>query len=101
MVLYLRPPFKSSCIQDDTLLVMREHVASGETLQKAVIIAAIPLADFAVHLHITSTCKTLPSPKLTQLHADFHCLGADVLRNVTKPYNEHNMVMHYGKATCY
>ena len=50
-VLHLRAALKALCIQDDALLVMREHVACCEALDKAVIIAAIALADLAVHLH--------------------------------------------------
>ena len=46
-------PLKSSCIQDDSLLVVREHVASFEALHKAVIVAAVSLADLAMHLQST------------------------------------------------
>ena len=53
VVVYLRSSFKPNCIQDDTLLVVREHVASLKPLLEAVTVAAIPLADLAVHLHTT------------------------------------------------
>ena len=49
--IYLRPALQASSVQDDTLLVVREHVAGGEALQEAVIVAAVPLADLAVDLH--------------------------------------------------
>ena len=41
------------CVQDDALLVVCEHVAGGEALQEAVVIAAVALTDLAVHLHKT------------------------------------------------
>lgn len=41
---------KASCIQNNSLLVVREHIASFEALHKAVIMAAISLADLAMHL---------------------------------------------------
>ncbi len=53
LLVHLRSSLQTPGIQDDTLLVMREHVACGEALQEAVVIAAIPLADLAVHLQET------------------------------------------------
>ncbi len=47
---HLRSPLQTLGIQDDTLLVVGKHVAHCEALQKAVIIAAVPLADLAMHL---------------------------------------------------
>ena len=47
---HLGSPLHARRIQDDTHLVVSEHVADGETLQEAVIVAAVPLADLAVHL---------------------------------------------------
>ena len=72
-VLHFGPALKALCIQDDALLVVCEHVAGGEALQEAVIIAAIALADLAVHLH---HCALLELPVcgwsvFTQLGASF------------------------------
>ncbi len=64
LVLHLGSSLQTPGIQDDTLLVMREHIACGETLQEAVVIAAIPFADLAVHLHKTP---------LHLLHRSWHC----------------------------
>ena len=64
LLVHLRSSLQTPGIQDDTLLVMREHVACGESLQEAVVIAAIPLADLAVHLH--KTPLHLP-------HHSWHC----------------------------
>lgn len=41
---------QASSIQDDTLLVVGEHVACLEALHQAVLSATVPLADLAVHL---------------------------------------------------
>lgn len=41
---------QASSIQDDALLVVSEHVACLEALHQAVLSAAFPLADLAVHL---------------------------------------------------
>lgn len=45
-----RSALQSRSIQDDTLLVVSEHVACLEALHQAVFSATIPLADLAVHL---------------------------------------------------
>lgn len=50
LVVHFWAPFQPLSIQDDTFLVVREHVACLEALQEAVVVVTVPLADLAVHL---------------------------------------------------
>ena len=90
LLLHLRSSLQTPGIQNDTLLVMREHVACGEALQEAVVIAAISFADLAVHLQMTPLhlthrswhqgmcCLTTSSNRLQ--HASFaHSYAAELL----------------------
>lgn len=52
--IHLRSTFYPLSIQNHTLLVVREHIACLKPLQEASVVVAIPLADFAVHLHTTA-----------------------------------------------